>query len=197
MNKKLLIIFGILFVSITLFVCFGNPSGVDNFIYNAVRSLESSLFDTYFKFITKFGNVSGIIIVVAGILIVLRNKDGFMLCVMTGISALSNTIIKHIIRRKRPSVLRLIKQGGYSFPSGHAMISIAVYGFLIYVVSKYIKNKVLKYFLICLLSFIIVSIGVSRIYVGVHYGTDILAGYCLSLLELGIILNYIKHSKGD
>ena len=100
--------------------------------------------------------------------------------------------------RPRPDHLRLIKQNGYSYPSGHSMISIAVYGFLIYYVYHKVKNKALKIALIILLSLLIILIGISRIYVGVHYPSDVLGGYTLSLLIIiVVILGVDKYVKDD
>ena len=108
------------------------------------------------------------------------------------ISVVSNQVIKYIIRRDRPSVLKLIKQGGYSYPSGHSMIAVAVYGLLIYFVLKKVKNKSWKYGLSFLLVVLIVSIGVSRIYVGVHYASDVLGGFILATAELLLLINFTK-----
>ena len=86
----------------------------------------------------------------------------------------------------------LITEKGYSFPSGHSMVSFAYYGLLIYLIYKYIDNKVLKYILIFILTTIILLVGLSRIYLGVHYTTDVLGGYIFGLLYLIIFINYIE-----
>ena len=101
--------------------------------------------------------------------------------------ALTNKIVKHIIRRSRPDVLKLIKQGGFSFPSGHSMIAVCMYGYLIYMVNKKFTNKYLKFISIFMLVVLIISIGLSRVYVGVHYISDVIAGYILALILLIIL----------
>ena len=83
-------------------------------------------------------------------------------------------MLKLIIQRPRPDEYRIIDASGYSFPSGHSMISMAFYGFIIYLICKYVNNKILKYFLIGLLGSLIILIGVSRVYLGVHYVSDVL-----------------------
>ena len=122
----------------------GLTTGFDNYVYNLVRSLECGFFDTYFVFVTRLGDVS----VVIGILIILcllfRNRHSIMFILLGANSALTNKIIKHIIRRDRPDVLKLVKQGGYSYPSGHSMISMTVYGYLLYLAFTKIKNSILK-----------------------------------------------------
>ena len=72
------------------------------------------------------------------------------------------------------------------------MCSVAFYGFVIYLVSKYIKNKFLRYFLYFLLIFIIIIIGFSRIYLNVHFTTDVIGGAILGCVCLLMIINYVK-----
>lgn len=184
----LLILFGVW----TILMYFGLLSGFDTFIYNFIRSLKSDFFDTYFVFITKFGNESTIILFVVVAVLLLKNKWRMMMLEIPIISVVSNQVIKYIIRRDRPSVLKLIKQGGYSYPSGHSMIAVVVYGLLIYFVLKKVRNKSWKYGLSFLLVVLIVSIGVSRIYVGVHYASDVLGGFILAMAELLLLINFTK-----
>lgn len=93
-------------------------------------------------------------------------------------------MLKLIIQRPRPDEYRIIDASGYSFPSGHSMISMAFYCFIIYLICKYVNNKILKYFLIGLLGSLIILIGVSRVYLGVHYVSDVIAGFIISIAYL-------------
>ena len=200
-NKKFLIIVSVLialFLLITGLVVFDLVEPFDTAIYNLVRSLESDFFDKYFVFVTKFGNEIVVVVVVLLLMILFRNRDGWLLGILAANSALTNQIIKHIIKRPRPDVLKLIKQGGYSYPSGHSMIAIAVYGYLLYYVIKRVQNKYLKYLLSFLLGILILSVGISRIYVGVHYATDVIAGFILAIVEVMLVINYSnKHFRGN
>ena len=201
-NKKISYIISLvsllLFTIVMILVLNNSLTLFDNTIYNFLISKRCDLLDTYFKTITKLGNTVPVLLIVIILLITLNKKDKILLGTSAILSVVINTIIKNIVKRPRPDHLRLITQGGYSFPSGHAMISICVYGTLIYIINKNIKNKLLKTILTILLLIIIISIGLSRIYVGVHYPSDILGGYLLSLTIIIININlYHKYIRGN
>ena len=123
---------------------------------------------------------------------ILKNKKlGIIFPLNLVIVTLLNQTLKYIVRRQRPSGYRLIDISGYSFPSGHAMISLATYGLLLYIVSKIIKTKPIKIIISALLITIILLIGISRIYLGVHYLSDVLVGYILSTIYLLTITELI------
>ena len=115
------------------------------------------------------------------------------------ISVISNTLLavgisqllKRIIRRARPLDIALIEETGFSFPSGHSMVAFAFYGFIIYLIFKSSLNKKIKILLITLFSLLILNIGLSRIYLGVHFTTDVLGGYVLGLLSLILFIELI------
>lgn len=137
------------------------------------------------KFITNFGGAIFLIILTITLFILIKNKKIGLsiilnLIVITGL----NQILKYILQRPRPTEYRLIEETGFSFPSGHSMVSMAFYGYLIYLIYKYVKNKDLKLISIVLLSILICSIGISRIYLGVHYTSDVLGGFLISLSYL-------------
>lgn len=108
-------------------------------------------------------------------------------------------LLKGLFDRERPTVPLLFHAKGLSFPSGHALMSVTFYGLLIYMIFKGVKNPALKWTLISLLILLIVIIGSSRVYLRVHYATDVIAGYCVGFLWLVFtiwLLNKIeKHSK--
>ena len=93
-------------------------------------------------------------------------------------------ILKRLFNRSRPDIPLLHEAEGLSFPSGHALMSVTFYGILIYIVYKTFKQKSIKWILISLLMFLIVIIGFTRIYLRVHYTTDVIAGYCIGFLWL-------------
>jgi len=147
------------------------------------------------KVITELGGVA--FTVLAGVLIFMFCKKNrwFVTFDLIGVTVI-NQAIKHIVRRPRPNVLRLVEESGYSFPSGHSMVSMAFYGIVIYLFYKNVSNKYLKWLLITLLSLLILSIGFSRIYVGVHYFTDVAGGFLLGLAYLIIYINIYNKKVG-
>lgn len=106
------------------------------------------------------------------------------------INYLINTLIKYIVQRPRPDGYRLIAENGFSFPSGHSMIAMAFYGYIMYLVYKHEKVIWRRNLLLGLLGFVIIMIGVSRVYLGVHYASDVLAGFCMSVAYLMLFITF-------
>lgn len=200
MKKRYIVsgIFFLLFILITVLMITNNVKYFDETIYNYIFSFRSNILDTIFKTITKFGNTVNVIIMIFILLIFLGKENIYKLILTVVTTVLTNQGLKHIIRRVRPEHLRLIKEKGFSYPSGHSMISIALYGLLVYIVYKNIKNKFIKTILICLLSILILGIGISRIYLGVHHPTDVLAGFAIAIPIIVLIVCRIDdHFRGN
>ncbi|RDV14656.1 PAP2 family protein [Pontibacter diazotrophicus] len=106
-------------------------------------------------------------------------------------SAILNQAMKRYFERPRPE-LAMLEQSGLSFPSGHAMIGGAFYGVLIYVVWRTVRNTLWRWLLTLLLTLLILLIGYSRIYLKVHYATDVLAGYAMGILWLLLSLYLMR-----
>lgn len=145
------------------------------------------------KFITNFGGAIFVISLTTILFFVIKDKKiGISIITNLGIVTILNQIIKFIMQRPRPTEFRIIEETGYSFPSGHSMVSLAFYGYLIYLIYKYINNKHLKRTLIIILSILICIIGVSRIYLGVHYTSDVLGGFLISFAYLIIYIELVN-----
>lgn len=172
---------------------------MDHFAYDIlVKQLRNPTLTTIMKWITKLSDVATILILAFLTTIIfykyIKNKKAaYAIPINITAMTLLNQMIKFLIKRNRP-INKLIKISGYSFPSGHAMISAAFYGTLSYLINLYIKNKILKTILIGINIIIIILIGISRIYLGVHYLSDVLVGYSISIIYLTIIIN-INHTK--
>ena len=186
---------------ITSKVIVGKELYIDKLAYHLfIEKLRNDKLTTFMKLATKLSNPE-VMIVIAIISILfctklIKNKKlslGIILN-LAGITII-NQILKFIFRRERPTGYRLIEMSGYSFPSGHAMASLAFYGLLIYITKRLVKNKYLKILLITLNIAIIILIGVSRIYLGVHYLSDVLTGYSISIIYLLITTKLLNKYK--
>ena len=146
------------------------------------------------KFITNFGGAIFIILLTVILIAVIKNKKiGLSILANLAIITILNQLLKRILQRPRPTEYRIIEESGYSFPSGHSMISMAFYGYLIYLIYKYVENKNVKWILISLLSILICLIGISRIYLGVHYTSDVLGGFLISISYLVIYISAVNN----
>ncbi len=171
-------------------------NNLDNQIYNLLRSIENANITCIMIFISYMGSAIALVVLSIGLYILIKNKKNSKFIVLNLIlSYFLNETLKLIIRRQRPPRLQIIAENGYSFPSGHSMISFAYYGFLIYLVNKNIKNKKIKTPLIVFLSLLILVIGISRIYLGVHYVTDVIGGFVFGFIYLFLLIKYVYNYK--
>lgn len=169
---------------------------IDNAIYETIIKIMNSNITAIMIFISFLGSaITLITLALASIFLVKDKKYSKLIMLNLALSFILNRILKLIIARPRPPRLRLVIENGYSFPSGHSMVSFAFYGFLIYLINKNLKNKKIKYPLIILLSLLILLIGISRIYLGVHYVTDVLGGYIIGLIYLIAFIKILKKKK--
>ena len=145
------------------------------------------------KFITNFGGAIFLSIATVMLFLLIKNKKiGLSIISNIVIITILNQLLKRILQRPRPTEFRIVEETGYSFPSGHSMVSMAFYGYLIYLIYRYIKNKYVKRTLITILSILICLIGISRIYLGVHYTSDVLGGFLISISYLVVYISSIK-----
>ncbi|WP_285765806.1 phosphatase PAP2 family protein [Peribacillus sp. SI8-4] len=154
----------------------------DRSVISFVQGWESPGLTSILKVFTYIGSTGSMIVLVLFILVflykVLKHRLELVLfiAVMAG-SPILNALVKLCFQRARPELHRLIEIGGYSFPSGHAMNAMSLYGILTFLLWRHIKGKWGRILLIVVSTLMILTIGISRIYLGVHYPSDIIAGY--------------------
>ena len=145
------------------------------------------------KFITNFGGAIFLSIATIALLLLIKNKKiGLSIFSNIVIITILNQLLKRILRRPRPTEFRIVEETGYSFPSGHSITSMVFYGYLVYLTYKYINNKKIKIPLIIFLILLIPTIGLSRIYLGVHYASDVLCGFLLGIIYLILFISISK-----
>ncbi|UQD51044.1 phosphatase PAP2 family protein [Bacillus methanolicus] len=157
----------------------------DSTIISVVQGFESPMLTAIMKFFTFIGSTISVAVIslLAFLFLykVLKHRSELILFVAVIIGTpILNQTLKLFFHRTRPDLHRLIGASGYSFPSGHAMNAFSVYGILSFLLWRHIPTRWGRIFLIFISSLMILMIGTSRIYLGVHYPTDIIGGYFAS-----------------
>lgn len=159
----------------------------DTQITDYVISHRSPGLTKYLLFVTNVGDFYGYVVVVGiflimSILVFKRWTYMLQIVFVLALSAVSNLILKRFVDRARPGIEHMVSVETLSYPSGHAMSAMAFYGFLIYLFYRFKINFFLKSAIILVLATLILSIGLSRIYLGVHFPSDIAGGYIAGLI---------------
>lgn len=199
MKKKTLkkIIFGLfilLFLFVLSLVLFYEVNFIDENIYKIISKLINDTNTMFFKIFTFLGSTLAIVSLCIMALIFFK-KHGFYVCLNAILAVSVSQTLKFLVKRVRPSDINIIEETGFSFPSGHSMVSAAFYGLIIYFVYKSKLNKSTKIVAITILTTIIFLIGISRIYLGVHYATDVIAGFSLATIHLFLFVELIYKNK--
>ena len=172
----------------------GSDIFIDSYLYDFIyKYFISDKMTMVVKSITFFGDVLGIILICIASLFIFKDKR-INMCIISNlvIVTILNNILKLIFMRERPRINPMLILDSYSYPSGHSMVSMAFYGYLIYLIYNHINNKKVKYLSISILSILIFLIGVSRVYLGVHYTSDIIGGFCFGIAYIIIFTHVSK-----
>ena len=179
-------------ISLILFIIVAKTALIDGLVFydkvaqDIVNSVRCDALTIIMKLFTFACSVEVLLFICVVTFILGKDKKkSSLISINLIINFFLNTVAKYIVQRPRPDeMLRLIEEHGYSFPSGHSMVSMAFYGYIVYLIYKSdmsLKKKILG----CGgLLFLILMIGISRIYLGVHYASDVLAGFLLSIAYL-------------
>ncbi|SHN22886.1 phosphatase PAP2 family protein [Gracilibacillus kekensis] len=162
---------------------------IDHFFQDYLVSDSNNWFYQMMEILTEAGSV--LFLTVASVMVIaylfLTKKSKwyilFLIVNMVGISLLTK-VLKLLFERERPELIDQYDGTGFSFPSGHSTGAIAFYGFIIYLIWKKVSIKWVKFLALVLSGFLAVAIPLSRVVLGVHYFTDILAGMSLGLAWL-------------
>lgn len=153
----------------------------DNSFIWFVRYFASPNLDPYMIFVTNLGyGYTYAAILVASVLLLAFSRrwhefKALLICLLG--STLLNNILKFAFQRTRPEAFRIVDAAGYSFPSGHAMVSLCLYGMLAFLIARNIRSRHGQIAVAVAAVLLIGAIGISRIYLGVHYPSDVVAGY--------------------
>ena len=204
------------FISLICFLCFAivaisiitNQAWLllfDQTITHWIRPIGTPSANALFgvKFITAFGGIEVIVplMLLFATYFVIRKKDKglsswLVLNIVLG-AGLLNVIAKHLFLRPRPSIEHFVKETGWSFPSGHSMGSMICYVSIAFALIYLSKNQTQKIIIALFCAVLIFAIGISRIYLGVHYPSDVVGGFTLGFawmaLAMGLFGWWIKH----
>lgn len=197
---SVLIIFILALIAFTL-VAFrifkmGNDQ-FDFYIFDQVHYLVSPSMTRVMQLVTFFGNhkflIPAYVLLVIYFLFIQKHKWYSIKTPVIAIGgALLMFILKYIFNRPRPLIPLLEPVKGLSFPSGHAMMSMSFYGLLIFIVWENVRNRALKWVLMILLLLFILVIGFSRIYLRLHYFSDVIAGFSVGIIWLSVSMWVIR-----
>ena len=192
----LLTLLMILFILLTFFVMVEKTNLIDEMFFNSIIKLKNNVLTKTLYVITNIGSTIGVALLLVVTAIIFIRKKAFsdfkyvFFNVVLGVFLMQG--LKYVIKRIRPS-WKWIVQGGFSYPSGHTISAILLYGTLILLVSKKVKRK-FKVPLIVGFSLMIFLISISRIYFGAHYLTDVIASLILGTIIL-IISNMFMNKE--
>ncbi len=200
------LIFIYLFLQIADEVLDRDINQIDNQISNIFYTFHNPELTKIMFFFTSLGSPFVLVIgsiISAFVIAFYRKKDALIYLGILFSTVLINGYLKYFFQRPRPDISALIHENSYSFPSGHAMNGFMFYSLLAYFVYRETKNKKLTLLLTLACGFIILLIGLSRVYLGVHYPSDVLAGYIAGavwltfaiVFEKVIIFKRLKHAK--
>jgi undecaprenyl-diphosphatase len=177
------------FVYITRRIFVLNKTKLDDRVFAYLKNHVSERNNEIMQFFTFLGTheflIPANLLLIAYFLFIRKHKWYSIKVPAIALSSLGLMfLLKHHFNRERPNIPLLREAKGLSFPSGHALMSVTFYGLIIYMVFKSVRNRELKWTLITLLILLIMIIGLSRIYLRVHYASDVMAGYCIGFLWL-------------
>lgn len=179
-----------LFVLTVIGVHFDVLSTFDIIIIDFLQSLETPLLTATFITFTHLGSLIGMFTVFFILLYVFRRltwrAESILLTGVVLATPVVNIILKELIQRPRPTIHRLIEINGYSFPSGHTMYAVSLYGITLTLIWFKLKKYSERIYFTAVITFIISMIALSRIYLGVHYPSDIIGGFFASVFIISL-----------
>lgn len=169
---------------------------MDLSLANSLYALRDPFWVQIFLGITLLGKwwVAAIIVLATAVIFYLKDCKKYItpFLISVGGSFITGFLGKIIWQRPRPLAVAVYTESSWSFPSGHAILAVSLYGFLIYFFWKTLKKQPHKLAVLFFGLLVIIAVGFSRLYLGVHYLSDVLAGYLIGLVWLGLSLAIVN-----
>jgi len=185
------------FVGIAKWVTSKDVIVFDSTMIAFVQSFVSDRFTEWMIAISFFGSIKWIaaVLIIVACLLCWKKKYALAIFLLgaSGAGALLNKGLKWFFKRERPDILPIVIEKSYSFPSGHSMGSLLFYGSLAFVVLHLMRPSKLRAIAVFVFCLFILLIGISRIYLGVHFPTDVLGGYSIGMAFLFICIIIFRY----
>jgi len=170
---------------------------IDINLLNKIQDLRTPFLNKFMLLVTYLGNWQAILALSILVIIIFTFLKKWKFIITLAASTIFGEIFvytaKIIIKRQGPPLRYIIfLNKDFSFPSGHSFISIAFYGLIFYFIFDFVKNKYLKMLSIFIGSSIVILISFSRIYLGVHWPSDVFASLASGIVMLTIIITFLK-----
>lgn len=178
-------------LSLALFVLIANTyesnfvKSIDIQVITSIQCFDQAIIIAVMKFFSYIGDTIRVIFISIMMLVILytvfhhRKELMLFIIVLIGSTAL-NVLLKNYFHRVRPNFVRMIIEDGYSFPSGHTMAALSLYGIISFLIWRHIPKQSGRIMLICISASFILGIGISRIYLGAHFPSDVVGAYLIS-----------------
>lgn len=191
---------GLLFYLLTTTFRGDTITSFDKPMINAIQGLETPWLTSIMKFFTWIGSgyVVGAIAIIVFVLLYFVFKyrhQAFLLVVVIGGTVIFNHLLKMYFKRERPVIHRILDAKGYSFPSGHTMMAFSLYVIIAYIAWRNVETRFGRFLLILFATFMTIMIATSRIYLGVHFPSDIVGGLLVSGVLVTIAVTVYGHYR--
>ncbi|MCL7745647.1 phosphatase PAP2 family protein [Halalkalibacter alkaliphilus] len=191
------------FIVLTYFVMTEKTLRIDVKVITYVRTLEHPIVTKGMKALSFVGNTWPVIIISILLLLLIyklyRKRDEVILFIIVSLGSTGmNQLFKYSFKRERPLFEQLVMESGYSYPSGHSMAAFTLYGIVTFLFWRHIKSALGRTLLVTFCTVMILAIGTSRVYLGVHFPSDVVGAYLLSGFWLFLtiwVYQYIKERQ--
>jgi membrane-associated phospholipid phosphatase len=169
----------------------------DKNVIGIIESIRTPSLNKIMAFITYMGNSLTITITffIVMILLIILKKFRYLYSLMISLSGSTVFVllIKNIIGRQRPPLENaLITLKDFSFPSGHSYMAVAFYGLVIYFIFDMLKNNNIRYYILAVGVIFVLALGFSRLYLGVHWPSDVFAGFAAAIALITAIITILE-----
>ena len=168
----------------------------DSYVIEKVQSLITPRLTSVMLVFTFLASTRSLVTLAAISIVIMlwqhKRWEALFLLLALGGGVAFNLLLKWLYRRERPSIQRLVEETGYSFPSGHSMAAFIFFGMMAMLLTLFVVSRVAKTVIIIAAVVLILLVGISRIYLGVHYPSDVLAGFAAGGVWLVMCLLGLK-----